>query len=376
MEEQLGERWFERWARELAALPSAFASSPWWERKFFRVAIYMAFGLFSFCLFFVWTFPDHRVKEIAANWIEVATDHRYEVSIEGIGFWRLTGAEVEGVQLSERVAPGEYEPVGDSDEDSDSARPERAGRTTSARLERISVRLSPIRSLLNRGLAARYQIDVGGSVIDGTFVHTGAEQRLDLSLNDVDLRQSTLLASLIGLPLFGVLDGDVELVFDSAAGQIIDGRVDITGEKLTLGSTVIESDQIPVFTELELPTTSFGNLELKLNVEDTEQGARINFERFRTRGLDLNTEVWGHIDIGPRGGQPRLEMRLQVKEEYVTEHGLGLLFNMSEFRDGEYRDWYGFVLAGTFDNINFQGSTTAAQGPDAGGDSEDEDDSE
>lgn len=331
----------------------------WWERKFFRVAAYLTFGFVSFFVFLLWTFPEHRVKEIASNQIEEALDHRYDVSIAGMGFWRLSGVGVEGVRLQERQTGGDDEDGG-------------AGRALTAHVERISVRFSPIRSMLNRGPTARYQIDVGGSVIDGSVYQRGTEQHVTLSLNDVDLRESTLLASLLGIPLFGVLDGDVELVIDGAAGALVDGHVDVTGRQLTLGSTVIESDQIPVFTELELPTTSFGNLELQLRVEEQEQGSRVHFDRFRTQGRDLHTEVWGHIDLLPAGGRPRLEMRLQVNQEYVTEHGLGLVFNMSEFRDGEYEEWYGFVLAGTFDNINFQGSTTAAQGRPEGEDGDED----
>ncbi len=331
--------------------------SDWWERKFFRVVAYLTFAFFSFFVFLLWSFPDHRIKEIASNQLEEAVDHRYDVSISKLGFWRFTGLGMEGVQLSERVQPG-------SEDD--------GGLALTVRIERISARLSPLRTLFNRGPTIRFQVDVGGSVIDGTIVQSGAEQRVDLSLNEVDLRESTLLASLLGIPLFGVLDGDVELVFDAASGQIADGSVNLTGKQLTLGSTVIQSDQIPVFTELALPTTSFGNLEFDMTIEQRERGSRLNIHRFRSRGRDINTEAWGHIDLLPTGGVPRLDLRLQVNQEYVTEHDLGIVFNMSEFRDGEYQDWYGFVLAGTFQDLNFQGSKTAAQGPPDDDDSDDE----
>lgn len=320
--------------------------SEWWERKFFRVVAYLVFAGFSFFVFMVWTFPDHRIKEIASNHLEEAFDYRYDVSITDLGFWRFTGLEMEGIQLAERV----------SDDGADDG-----GMPLTVRIERISARLSPIRSVLNRGPAVRFQIDVGGSVIDGTVVQSGTSQRVDISLNEVDLRESTLLASLLGVPLFGVLDGDIELAFEG--GQLIDGVVILEGKQLTLGSTVIQSDQIPVFTELELPTTSFGSLDMDMTIEQRDRGSRLNFNRFRSQGRDINTELWGHIDLLPTGGVPRLDLRIQVNQEYVTEHDLGILFNMSEFRDGEYQDWYGFVLAGTFDDVNFQGSTTAAQGP-------------
>lgn len=342
----------------------------WWERRFFRVAAYMGFGFFAFVMFLLITFPEHRVRQIASNELEAALDFEYEVSIGELGFWRLTGASAENITLRERLAG----------EDTDGGDDEEGGpMPTMVQVERISGRLAPIRTLLGGGPALDFQVDVGGSVVEGDFDMDGynqqATQTLSLAMDELDLRQSTLLTSLTGQPIYGILDGDVEVVIDGARGGLItDGHVDITGQQLTLGSTVIEIDSVPLLTGLELPTTSFGNLELYLDFEENERGSRLNFDTFKTQGRDIMTEAWGHMDITPRGNQPRVEMRLQVSQEYVSEHGLSSLFSMGEFRQGEYGDWYGFVIAGRPGNINFEGSRTAAQGPDGASDDGDDGD--
>lgn len=323
----------------------------WWEKKFVRIASYLGFALVTFLVFMMWTFPEQRVAEIAETKIDEAFDHEYEVDVGSVGVWRLTGAKATEIRLQERVG-GEDEEV-----------------ATTIFVDGLSARVAPIRSIFNRGLTGRYQVDVGGgSTIDGTVVYRGGQLEISADFDEVDLRNSTLLASFLGVPIFGVLDGHMELVLDiSRGGVLADGEVDLRGEQLTLGSTQIEHDSFPL--TIDLPTTSFGTLDLQLDIQETERGSRIEFERFSTTGgRDIQAEAWGHIDVARGGTRPRLELRLQVAESYVTEHDLSAVFNVKEFREGEYRNWYGFVLTGRGGDTDFRGSRTAAQGPDAGGD--------
>lgn len=333
----------------------------WWEKKFFRVAAYIGFAVVSFFIFFLWTFPTDRVGDIAANQIEAALDYEYDVSITDMGFWRLTGIQARGIRLQERAG-------GDQSADEDA-------RGMTIRLERLAGRFSPLRSLLNRGPTASFQVDVGGrETVRGTFAQSGPEQLVTVSMNSLDLQQSTLISSLLGVRILGDLDGDIDLTINPATGLATGGHVSLTGQQITLGQTTLEMDMIPFLTELELPTTSFGNLDVHLDFEETEQGSRVNFEQFTIRGRDIQADVWGHIDLNPRGGQPDLKMRLQFNQEYVTEHGLAPYLNVSDVRDGELQTddghWYGFEMSGSFDNVDFGGSTDAAQGPGASGDEE------
>lgn len=327
----------------------------WWEKKFFRIVAYLGFGLFAFVVFLLMTFPQHRVKQIAVVQIESALDNRYEVNITDMKFWRLTGIQMRGIRINQRKRADDPD----------------GGIPMTIQVDRISARFAPLRSILNRGPTVNFQLDVGGGVINGHFIHQASAQNVQVRLNQLDLRESTMVAAYLGIPLFGVLDGTVDLEINPATGSLANGTVDLTGRQLTLGSTVIQSDLIPVFTEVELPTTSFGNLRALIHIEETERRgmSRVVFEEFQTQGRDINTEIWGHIDLGGQGrpGSPRIQMRMQVNQEYVTENDLGFLFNMREFRTGKADNWYGFVFGGSFGNVNFQGSSTAARGPDAEG---------
>lgn len=329
----------------------------WWERRLFRVFAYLFFSMSAFMLFLVLTFPQHRVRQIASVQAESALKNRYEVRIADMGFWRLTGVQMRGVQIKERRQSSE-----------DNVQDSRQGPPKTIVVDKVAARFSPIKSLFKRGPTVSYQLDVGGGILDGTFAQIGQEPHISLAINQVDLRKSTLLASLLGVPLFGVLEGDVDLVLNPRTGQPSAGEIALKGQQLTLGATTIRSDKIPVFTEVELPTTSFGNLQAQILIapEQERGGSKVTIEELRTQGRDINLEVWGDADLLASGNvRYDVKMRMQVNQEYVTSNNLSFLFNMNEFRNGKVEDWYGFEIGGASGRTKFAGSTSAARGPQA-----------
>lgn len=321
-----------------------------WEKRGFRVAIYLTFGLFSFMMFLVATFPKQRVAQIASVQLEALMNHEYDVQISEIRFWRLSGVQARSVVMREREAG----------ERSDSAGPARM-----IQIERISGRVAPIRSLLAMGLVAHVQVDVGGGLVNAHYTRAASGQKVRVRMNRLDLRQSTLLAGLLGVPIFGEIDGDIDLEL-GPRGTPKAGEISITARQLTLVATTVRSEQIPVFTSLDLPTTNFGNLRARITVEelDAARGAsRLNIEEFQSQGNDLSLQLWGHVDMVPGSTRPRLQMRMQLAERYVTENSLGFLLNMQDFRSGLVQNWYGFEFGGTTENLQFSGSREAARGP-------------
>ncbi|RAL22822.1 type II secretion system protein GspN [Lujinxingia litoralis] len=323
-----------------------------WERPGIRLLAYVVFAVSMFALFLLLTFPERRVRQIVTVQLEKALGHQYDVTIAELGMWRLTGAKFEGVQLKERVSATERVGV-------------EGGLAKQIYIERISARFAPLGSLLRRGATVNYQVDIGGGVLEGSFTQSSSRRLVTVQSDELDLRQSTLLASLLGIPVFGQLDTDIELELHPSRPVLTGGEIALTGRQFTVGPTTLNADSLPV--ALDVPMTNFGNIVVRAHVESDEGGKdpRLVIDEFQTRGRDINTEIWGHVELGAQMGRsrPRLEMRLQVNEEYVTANSLGVVFNMAEFRKGRHQDWYGFTLGGTFQDLAFRGAATAARGP-------------
>ncbi|MFU8805580.1 MAG: type II secretion system protein GspN [Bradymonadaceae bacterium] len=334
------------------------------ENKAVRSVIYAVFGLVMFMVFVIATFPDKRVREIIVVQLEQSLDNRYDVKIADMGLWRVSGIQLRGVSISERVLAVEE----DAEEEEEFEGPP-GDLPMNLNIEKISARLAPLASAFHRGPTVNFQVDIGGgSVFYGSFRQNRAGQRVSLELDDLDLRRSPLLASLIGMPVFGVLDGEVVLEFEANRPVVKGGHIDLVGKQLTVGPKVIQTDKLPLITELNVPVTNFGNVVMRMNIEEGEGKAaspRLVIEEFKTRGRDIHTEIWGEVALANQLGtsRPQLELRMQVNEEYVTSNNLGMVFNLAEFRNGKNNEWYGFVLVGNFQNLNFRGSRTAAQGP-------------
>lgn len=324
----------------------------WWQRKFFRVVVHIAFGLTLFVFFLFLTFPQHRVTQIISVQAESALNHQYNVSIEQMRFWRLTGVQMRGVRLQER-------PQGGAAND---------GMAMTVQIDRVSARFAPLRSLLNRALTVRYHVDMGGGIVRGDVALRGSQAEITSRFDGLDLRRTTLLASMLRISMIGSLDGRISLVADLNQGTITNGSINLRGRNIILPATVVQVEQIPILTNLDLPTTRFGELLVEIEIEEGDgRFSRMEFKEFRAHGqTDIQFELWGSIDMLHGGGtRPDLQMRMQVGQEYITENNLSFLFNMREFRTGQRGEWYGFTVAGRTGNINFQGSTAAAQGREA-----------
>lgn len=337
------------------------------QNKAVRTVIYAVFGIVMFMSFMVITFPEQRVREILVVQLEKQLGNRYEVTITDMSLWRITGVQLRGVTIAERVPPTA----------ADAEEPEFEGppgplpmRLT---LDKVSARLAPMASAFHRGPSVNFQVDIGaGSVFYGSFRQNRAGQRIAIELDDLDLRRSPLLATLVGMPVFGVLDGEIVLEMEANRPVLKGGHIDLVGKQLTVGPKVFATDKIPFVTEIDVPVTSFGNLVARLHIEPGEgQRAtpKVVIDEFKTRGRDINTEIWGEVTLANNLGtsRPQVELRMQLNEEYVTSNNLSMVFNLAEFRNGKNNDWYGFVLVGNFQKPNFRGSRTAALGPRQGG---------
>jgi type II secretion system protein N len=327
-----------------------------------RVPVYAAFGVVVFFVAVALTFPDEQIKDIVTVEVEKQLGGKYSVQVGELDVWWFTGASLENVTIEERVDPSE---VQQSPEEEEAGVP--ADKPMKVTIPRMSGRLAILRSLFNAAPAIDFEVDVGGGIIDGSFVNGSEARELYVEIDEIDLRKTLALTAFLGLPFFGELDGTIDLQMHPKRPMVTGGSIALKGKKLTVGPATIKTDKFPPITYLEIPQTNFGTLDIQLQVTEEKKRKKMAVDKFKWEGRDIRGDLWGAFDMASRVEQTRadVEMRMQLDENFVKKNNLGPLLNVAEVRRGKNKDWFGFRLYGRLKNIRFKGSPKSASGPEA-----------
>lgn len=329
------------------------------DKTIVRIPVYIGVGIFFVFVSMGLTFPDDEIKEILIVQAEEQLGGEYRVRITELDIWWFTGVTLEGVSIEERVDPND-EPAETDEEGLPADLPMKV------RLTEVSARLAILSSLFNFAPVVEFEADVGGGVVEGDVVIGSSEHEVSVEVDALDLRQTSALLALTGIPFFGELNADMNFVIDAKTRVPTDGSIKLSGNQLTLGPATVRTDKFPPLTFFEVPQTNFGTLDIDMQVKTQKpRGAKLDIATFTTSGRDVRTEAWGDVELSTRfeRHRPNVELRLQFDEGFVKKNSLAPLLNVKQFRRGQNKDWYGFVLYGTLGKIQFKGSTQAAQGP-------------
>lgn len=327
----------------------------WLEKPVVRYPLYIGTAFLVFAIAMGFTFPDEEIKDILVVEGEKGLKHKYKLSIGELDLWRFSGVTLHSVTLEEREA--NLEPV---DPEAPVTLP------TKIRFERVRARIAPLASVFNLGPTIVFDLETGGGAVEGSFEAGTKAHALNINARNLDLRKANLLAALTGMPFFGELDVDAQFDFDSKF-QPTDGHFKLQGRQLSVGPATIKTDKFPPMSYFEIPQTSFGTMVINMEMTPPPDGkgaATLEVKRFESSGRDIRLETWGDVTMAPQLGKarPKLEMRLQLDDSFVKDNSLAPLLNVAEFRKGKGKEWYGFVLNGTFDRVQFKGSAAASNG--------------
>jgi type II secretion system protein N len=346
------------------------------ERKIIRIPVYIAFGLASFLIAVAVTFPDQRVKEIAVVQMESQLGNEYDVTVEDLDLWWLTGVALEGITISERSQPsdkggGDDEKAGEADEEAAAAPGAPESKPLRVKIPQVAGKFAPLSSLFNLAPTVDFSVDLGGGDVDGSYVHGSDKREIDVAIDEINLKETELISEFLGLPVFGQLDGDIAIEMDAKRPLVTGGSIKLDGKQLTIGPGTITSKKFGAMGFIDVPQTSFGTLTADLNIRQTKGGrdTELTFDKLSLKGRDIRGEVWGKIDLGRglRGSRAKMEMRFQFNDQFIKKNSLQSVLNIKWLREGKSKEWYGFVLWGSLAKPNFKGAPTAAKGPPEGG---------
>ncbi len=320
------------------------------EKRLVRYPLYLLFFFVVFVVAMALSFPDTQIKEIAAVQIQKAVGPKYKVKIDDVDVWRFSGVELIGLTIKERV-----------DEKAPEPQPG-APLPMKAFFPSIGLRLAPIKSIFNFGLAVKAQIDVGGGDIDIYATKKLSGNLIEVSFDELDLSKTGPLKAYLGLPFFGTLDGGGEILVNDK-GLPIGGEINLRGSKITVGPADVKVEKLPM-AYLEVPQSNFGNVKMNFKIKNiSSKKSLIEFSEVGISGRDLRGEFWGYLETGGgRSDSANLKMRLQLDQTFVKKNKLSAVLNIAQFRKGKNKDWYGFTISGRMSKTKFKGSPTAAKG--------------
>lgn len=318
-----------------------------------RILPFVAYGVFYLVVFFLacyFTFPygklkDRLIAEFAAEQKAKATTQRLEID-ELEPYW-FTGVRARGVRLT--ILPA-AKPIDTGDEP-----------PTVIELEELRARVSIFARLLGKTKVSFYARAFGGE-IDGMFYDAAAERHLDFELSDLSVARVTPLVSLVGLPLYGVMKGKVDLTFPDKRASKADGSVNLSIVDLAAGD-----GKAKIKGTLALPKMDAG--ELALEAEAKEGVVKVNKLSATGKDLELVADGTFKLKDQPTESQADVYLRFKFTDAYKGKNDItkGLfgapgstapaLFELADakIRQSKRSDgFYGWHMIGLLSNIRFE----------------------
>ena len=304
---------------------------------------YTAFYFAAFSGFLFLSFPyrilrDRIVLDFERD--QAKSPHPKTLSIEAISAaWG--GVRATGVRI---VTPGE-----------------KAGEKPSALAITDLVVKPSLTALLGGGTDVAFYANLLGGHVDGRFISSPSEKSIHVTMTKIDLRQSESAASLIGLPVEGIVDGTLRLEIPEGKGAKANGAVQMEITELALGD-----GKSKFRDQLAMPKLSVGTLYVSAEAKE----GSLKIAKLGAAGKDLDFLGEGRIKVNDFLGDSAVEstFRFRVSDAYrgkseVTTSLFGKpgssipgIVEIAEPRLRAARrldGFYSFRVRGTIDRLEF-----------------------
>lgn len=177
-----------------------------------RIIVYPLFAVFCLVVFFIILFPFESVKDRFAREMEQKMGGSYSISIGSLSPALFTGVVLKDVEIKPRGAP-DASPV---------------------KLSKAKLKFSLL-SILGGNLEVHYDLRANQGRAEGFFSWKKSGMVLDLKMNSFDLAMAGFLAQQMGVPLTGLVNGNVNLELYSQDPLRNTGNISLEMPDLHLG---------------------------------------------------------------------------------------------------------------------------------------------
>ncbi len=260
---------------------------------------YPLFFLFCFFLFAYWTFPYQRVKEFLVQEVEyprgpggIRQASGYKLEIIALSPSWLTGIEATGVSL------------GTVPEDPTELPAE-------VTIESLTARIGFF-SLLMGTTAVDFEASLAGGTIEGELEMDETTTAVEAVLANVHLRRVGLLRGMLGIPIQGVVSGEVDVMLAEDPEQT-NGNIDLRLDDVAIGDGNAKL-AIDGVGEITVERLAAGDIHL---VGGIEEGV-MEITTFQGRGEDVDLDGSGTVRFRRpmAASQVDILLRADIKDSY------------------------------------------------------------
>ncbi len=231
------------------------------------------------------------------------------------------------------------------------------------KIDSAHLSLSLLRLLVGT-MAVSFGADAFGGQVSGSVASGSNEQTFDIGLDRLNVGQMPILDDLVGLPMKGNLQGQVEIILSDKKWSKGDGKLGLSIDNLKVGD-----GKAKVLNAIALPEVNVG----KVSLSATIAAGRLKIDKLSAKGQDLDLAVEGGVRLRDPVGTSMLDLNLRFRfsDAYrgknETTRGLlgepgskapGLFELTPQVQKSKRPDgYYGWRIAGTLDRPVFEPSS-------------------
>jgi type II secretion system protein N len=238
---------------------------------------YVAFYLFTFTLSAYFAFPYERLRDrIVAELSTPVKGARTKVAVEidELGPHWFTGLRATGVRVlfsNSRAVSAASEPE----------------KPTALELDEVHARLGLFAKLFGKTKVS-YWVRAFGGEIEGVYEDAEAERRVEAKLTDVMANRVEPLRGLLGIPLQGTLQGELDVTMPERKSHKASGTI-----TLNVGGVAVGDGTAKILDTIALPKLNVGALELEGDIKD----GTLRLTKFGASGQDLDIVGEGKVSL-------------------------------------------------------------------------------
>lgn len=345
------------------------------DRLWVKLLVFPAMFIAVFVVALWMGLPEQELEDITKRNIENALDNKYDVTFGSFSISGVSAIEAEKVNIKTRPPSLDAPP-----EELEAFKNNLIDMT----IDRVYVDVEVFKSLFSKSPVVDFEVDMGAGGVVGTYsqvpyepvevtplsrrrpkkgkkpdaqkedeaAEEGDEEGKDkarlghqvqASFNDLPLNSIEILETKVGVPVGGLVEGEVQVLMDQKGQRMLDCNIDLTSKATTLGPGPLPFDT--GFGKFEIKLTTLGDFTIKASVD----GSKLNIEDVSTTGPDVEFEAAGNITLANtfKGSSARINARVKPGADFLKRNDLeGVLDLDPKVRRAKVGEYYGFIVNG------------------------------